>query len=482
MAELELKTGQLLDVLDACITDIRAGRKTIQDCLDANPVHRAELAMLLPVAAAIVPVDVEPDPIHKLHARHRLVEAIHQDTVRESGLFVPLSGLRNRIAAVAAAVVLALGGSGAAVVAAQDAQPADPLYGLKTAIEQQQVAFAASPDARAQLRLRIADRRLAEAERAIEAGREDVAVIAASSYSEAMQQAYSDIDAATGAGAPTSEAHGTATESLARLQSVAVKADAAGESAAAAALAAAGELAARERAPRSVQRAPVEAPTPAITQVRVVNPTAELPQEDASEALSEDELVVPPPPTGQEARAVPPVTAPAARAVPTQTMQRGNSGSAQVGNGNDGQRGASLRGGEQNDDRDSSAGRGTDGGNGQTDRPPTPQPQRALGPTATAIPTATPRRIDTPTVDRGNDDRDGGGNRGGGNGQGRESDDDRGRDSTPTAAPRLGSDDRSRPTATATPRVGSPPASSRSSSRENGDGDRDREDNRGDRN
>src|SRR5437667_12856419 len=126
MAELEVKTGQLLDVLDECIADLRAGRKTIQDCLDANPTHRAELVMLLPVAAAIVPVVVEPDPVHKLHARHALVEALHRDAVRETGLFAPLAGIRNRIAAVAAAAVLALGSG--AVVAAQDAQPADPLY------------------------------------------------------------------------------------------------------------------------------------------------------------------------------------------------------------------------------------------------------------------------------------------------------------------------------------------------------------------
>ena len=481
MAELEVKTGQLLDVLDECIADLRAGRKTIQDCLDANPTHRAELVMLLPVAAAIVPVDVEPDPVHKLHARHALVEALHRDAVRETGLFAPLAGIRNRIAAVAAAAVLALGSG--AVVAAQDAQPTDPLYGLKTAIEQQQVALAASPDARAQLRLRIAERRLAEAERAIEAGREDVAVIAASSYSEAMQQAYDDIDAAAGTGAPIPDARGAASESLARLQSVAVKADAAGEPAAAAALTAASELAARERAPRRVQRAPAQPPTSVSMPMTVANPTAELSQESASEEeSSEAGLATPAPPIGQEARSVPPNATTAPRVVPTATVQRGNSGT-QIGNGNDGQRGAPTRGGEQNDERDDSAGRGRGAGNNQTDLPPTAQPPRALGPAPTAIPTATPRRADAPPADRGNDDQDGPGERGG-NGQGRGNDDDRGRDSAPTAAPRLGSsgDERSRPTATATPRGGSPSAPSRSGNGGNGDGDRDRDDSRGNRN
>src|SRR5439155_1437859 len=164
-----------LDVLDACIVDVRAGRKTIERCLDEFPQHRAELATPLIAAAAIVPQRVAPDPGRKLRARVELVEELHRAGAG-SGSPGWLAALRPRLAGVALAAFLAVGGSGAAVVAAQDAQPTDPLYGLKTAIEQQQVALAVSPDARAQLRVRIAERCLAEAERAIASGREDVAV------------------------------------------------------------------------------------------------------------------------------------------------------------------------------------------------------------------------------------------------------------------------------------------------------------------
>src|SRR6059036_686507 len=122
MAELS-QTTDLLDLLEACISDVRAGRKTVAACLAEYPEHRAELELLLPTAAAIAPLSVEPDQARKLGARYEFVEALHREIGGRPREPFLLGGLRRRFVSLAAAVVLAVGGSGAAVVGAQDAQP-----------------------------------------------------------------------------------------------------------------------------------------------------------------------------------------------------------------------------------------------------------------------------------------------------------------------------------------------------------------------
>src|SRR5436190_5151824 len=285
MAELSQKTD-LLDLLDVCISDVRAGRKTVGACLAENPEHRAELEQILPAAVAIVPLSVNLDPAEKLRARYEFVEALHGEVAggwREPLLF---GGLRRRLVSLAAAVVLAVGGSGAAVVAAQDAQPSDPLYGLKTAMEQQQLALTASPDARAQLGIRIAGRRLAEAERAIEAGRDADAIAASSAYVEIMQRAYQDMESVEGSDPSTGQTSDAANSSLAQAQAVADKANRAGDQAAAAAL-----LDVRERAQRDRPVAPALTPAPAAQPTRIVStPARPTPSAEAVHSDVEDDV------------------------------------------------------------------------------------------------------------------------------------------------------------------------------------------------
>ena len=247
--------SDLLNALDESIVDVRAGRKTIEQCVQDFPQHRSELQVLLPVAATIVPTPVVPDPGRKLRARVELVEELHRQRAKV-GVLGAVGALQRRLAGVALAVLLGIGGSGAAVVAAQDAQPHDALYGLKTAIEEQQVALVGSPDARAQLRVRFAERRLAEAERALAEGREEVAVAAAAGYAEAMQRAYDEIAAARAQGKPVAPVSEAAEDTAARLQEVATKAGIRGDQSAAAALLDAGERAERERT--STRRIPTE--------------------------------------------------------------------------------------------------------------------------------------------------------------------------------------------------------------------------------
>jgi len=66
------------DILVQCIEDIKAGRASIEDCLDKYPSMREQLEPLLRVAFEIrEPPDVKPSPSFKVKARVWLMDQIH---------------------------------------------------------------------------------------------------------------------------------------------------------------------------------------------------------------------------------------------------------------------------------------------------------------------------------------------------------------------------------------------------------------------
>lgn len=189
-----------IDLLDRCLADIQAGRKTLAECLAEN-AGDPELHALLPIAATVTAPAIAPDAARKRAARHAFVAALDREANRGRwawalpGFLLPAPQWRVALA-VACALFLLIGVGGAANVAAQAAQPGDPLYGLKTAIEQVQVAAAVRPENRAQVRLEIAAKRLTEVDKALDAGRIEVAQVAAASYATAMSDAARDIQSA----------------------------------------------------------------------------------------------------------------------------------------------------------------------------------------------------------------------------------------------------------------------------------------------
>jgi hypothetical protein len=67
------------DILAQCIEDIKAGRASIEDCLDRYPSLREQLEPLLRIALGIRQTpDVKPSPAFKLRARVRLMDQIHE--------------------------------------------------------------------------------------------------------------------------------------------------------------------------------------------------------------------------------------------------------------------------------------------------------------------------------------------------------------------------------------------------------------------
>lgn len=183
-------------ILAACVDDIRAGRHSVEECLAAYPQMRGELEPLLSLAQRLAPPSpVEIDPVRKMQARLRFTEALHREQRQPWWQRLwpaprPRQGWRMMPVVAALALIMVLGtGGGAVFAAAQSAQPDDPLYGLKTAIEQVQVATAFSDDARAEAQLQIAERRLAELTRALETGNEAAAVQTTHAYQIALAQA-----------------------------------------------------------------------------------------------------------------------------------------------------------------------------------------------------------------------------------------------------------------------------------------------------
>jgi len=66
------------DILVQCIEDIKAGRSSIEDCLDRYPSVREQLEPLLRIALEIrKPPDVKPSPSFKVKARVWLMDQIH---------------------------------------------------------------------------------------------------------------------------------------------------------------------------------------------------------------------------------------------------------------------------------------------------------------------------------------------------------------------------------------------------------------------
>ena len=74
--ETDLKKFE--DILVQCIDDIKAGRSSIEDCLDRYPSMREQLEPLLRIALEIrEPPDVKPSPSFKVKARVWLMDQIH---------------------------------------------------------------------------------------------------------------------------------------------------------------------------------------------------------------------------------------------------------------------------------------------------------------------------------------------------------------------------------------------------------------------
>ena len=156
------------EILANCIDEIQAGKFTLEECLTRYPEVADELRALLKIAINIQPKKAVPTTNFRQQARLRLLEEMEASTARaiqgKAGMFGWLKPLVLRpIPLITAIIILVLVvGGGTTVYASQGSLPDDTLYPVKIGVESLQLTLTRSPEAKASLHLRLAQRRLDE--------------------------------------------------------------------------------------------------------------------------------------------------------------------------------------------------------------------------------------------------------------------------------------------------------------------------------
>lgn len=156
------KPERFNDVLDECLKRLLLGNETIEQCLQRFPQHAAELKPLLEtVLATRQATAVRPRPEFRKLARQRFNSAVREAGVKKARPPFRLAWHSGWAVAVSVILIAVLGGGGT-VVAASGSMPDSPLYPVKRATEQVQLALTFSDLSKAELHARLADKRVSE--------------------------------------------------------------------------------------------------------------------------------------------------------------------------------------------------------------------------------------------------------------------------------------------------------------------------------
>ncbi len=148
------------DILDECLERLLTKGETLEQCLQGYPEQAAELKPLLETALATKrALAVEASSEFRTRARYQFHAALQAMESKRRPFF--LDWLPGWATAVAIALALLLAGSGT-VIAAASSMPDEPLYPVKIASEQVQLALTPSSLGKAELYANLADKRVAE--------------------------------------------------------------------------------------------------------------------------------------------------------------------------------------------------------------------------------------------------------------------------------------------------------------------------------
>jgi hypothetical protein len=162
------------EILANCIEEIRSGKSTIEDCTTRYPHMGKELRELLEITACLKPDDVTPSPEFKQRAKAHIFEEI-----RPAPAKVPhslwnwheLTPVKVLASVVLGVLILVLAG-GSTVYAAQSSLPGDTLYPVKTGVESLQLAVTPGAAAKANLHIKLAQRRIDEVTQQVKLNRD----------------------------------------------------------------------------------------------------------------------------------------------------------------------------------------------------------------------------------------------------------------------------------------------------------------------
>jgi len=163
------KTREFDNILDECLERILSGGETVGQCLASYPEHASELEPLLETAHITrQATSISPRAEFREKARHEFRQAIQEVKPQRGGWFF---GWRPQLVPVVLSALVLLLASGGTVAAASGSMPDEPLYTVKLAAEKVQLAVTLSPRGKAELYLKLADRRVAEIVRMADEGR-----------------------------------------------------------------------------------------------------------------------------------------------------------------------------------------------------------------------------------------------------------------------------------------------------------------------
>ncbi|MFC1927529.1 DUF5667 domain-containing protein [Chloroflexota bacterium] len=216
------------DILAECIDDIKAGKASVEDCLNRYPSTREQLEPLLRIALEIrEPSDAKPSPSFKMKARVRLMYQIHGRQAETRwpwrschSQMKPVAYIKRfsmSMAGVILAIVLAVFGLGAGTAyASQASLPGDTLYPIKLATEQAGMMLMGDDVARVERALSLANKRVREMEALAEKGRPQDLDLAAEKYGYALNMTLAEVEQADGRGLATENITALVAEATAR--------------------------------------------------------------------------------------------------------------------------------------------------------------------------------------------------------------------------------------------------------------------------
>jgi hypothetical protein len=153
------KISQFENILDECLERLING-ETVEQCLASYPEQALELEPLLRTAQATrEAAAITPGADFKARARYEFRSALHAEVSQKTRSLPALR--RGWVVALMVIGILLVSGGGTAL-AAGNSMPDSPLYRVKLATEQVQLALTPSALGKAQLCARLSDRRVAE--------------------------------------------------------------------------------------------------------------------------------------------------------------------------------------------------------------------------------------------------------------------------------------------------------------------------------
>jgi len=154
------KINQIDNILDDCLERILARGESVEECLAHYRQYADELNPLLQTAVATKKaLAIEPRPDFRARARYQFHSALKEAASKKRRLFF---GWQLRWVTMASLALVLLLSGGGIVAAASNSMPDSPLYQVKLATEQIQLLLTSSPEDKAELYAKLADRRVTE--------------------------------------------------------------------------------------------------------------------------------------------------------------------------------------------------------------------------------------------------------------------------------------------------------------------------------